>query len=239
MTEQQLVAKIQELKQIKPRKDWVVLAKMDILKSDITTELKKTVQPSHKSTFASILVGVTHQRKFAFSLVVFLFIATGLFGFMKYNLPNGTQEVKVAEQSSENLVAIKSSVEDFKVKSRNLSQMANLNSQDISLAVKEIKDSAQELASAIKDDPQLAKEVALDINNNKTYLNIQGGEDLKDTLDVLYKVTDEQIIEDLQKTTLTESQQKALDKAIELFEKKDFTNSLESLLLLDMAIKSE
>lgn len=233
MTEEQLTSKLQELKQIKPRKEWVVLAKSQILGNNVFNS---------KIDGNSVLLDILRlifQRKFAYSLVAFLFVTAGLFGFMKYVLPdNKTQSVKVAQQSQENLVSIKSDIEDFKAKSKNLSEIAKLNSQDITSAVEEVKDAAKGLTDAIEKDPQLAKAVALEINNNKTYLDIPGGDGLKETSDILYKTIDNQMIEDLENTTLTESQQEALYIAKDLYNQGKYSYALESILLLDVAIKN-
>ena len=183
-------------------------------------------------------MGSIFQRKVAYAFASFLFVAVGLFGVMKYGFPEKSINVQMSVQSQENLVAIKSNVEEFKAKSKSLSQIAQSNPQDFTLAVKEVKEAAKGLTDAIKNDPALAKEVALEINNNKTYLDIQGGEDLKATSDELYKEIDSQMIEDLENTTLTESQQEALNIAKDLYEKGKYANALESILLLDMAMKN-
>ena len=68
--------------------------------------------------------------------------------------------------------------------------MANQKSEEFSVVIKEIKEASRELTDAIKKDPQFAKDVALDINNNKTYLDVPGSDDLKETSYALYKEID-------------------------------------------------
>ena len=256
MEDKQLIFRLQELKQIKPRKDWVLLAKSDIFSlppaaraSGMQTGdsfIKNGNKVVNKVDYSDVLLNVfsvIFQRKFAYSLAVFLFVATGLFGFMKYSLPNNTADVKVEQQSQGNLVSIKSDVEDFKSKSKSLSQIAKSNSQDISLAVKEVKDAAEGLTDAIKKDPQLVKDIALEVNNNKTYLNILGGEgELQGTLDVLYKATVEQLIKDFDRITLTENQQGSLDRIKDSFNQGKYegkySNALEDILLLSAAVRN-
>ena len=151
MTEQQLISKLQELKQIKPRKDWVALSKMNILGSDAIGK-KVSVAPKYQWKFSDIL-GLFYQRKFAYALASFLFIAVGVFGFIRYAVVDNSN-AKVALQSPVTLAAIKSNVEDFKIKSQNLADAAKSNLQELPLAVKAVKDAAKELASAIKKDPR-------------------------------------------------------------------------------------
>lgn len=231
MTEEQLISKLQGLKQIKPRKEWVFLIKSQILGNDIFKP-KVVSEPSYKDILINIL-RASFQRKFAYALAAFLFVVAGSFGFMKYGLPDSTVTVKIANQPQENLVSIKSNVEDFKAKSRNLSQIATLNSQDISSAIKEVEDAAKELINAIKKEPQLARAVALDINNNKTYLDVLEAGDLKSDL---YKTVVTPILLDLkeksEKGILTPNQESASKRAQGVYDGGNYIGALEDVLLL-------
>lgn len=251
MTEQQLISRLQELKQIRPRKEWVVLSKMNILRdSIIESNIGRggIVKPVYHWNFPGVLI-LMRQKKLAYSFAVLLFIFAGVAGLLKYGLLQNIQNVRVAGQSQVSVVAetaLKDNVEDFKIKSKNLSQMSLSNPEDISVALKEVKNVAREITDAIKKDPELAKAVALDINNNKTYLNIVSGDDLQGSLDELneldelYKTTVKSVIEDLDKnkTNLTESQREALKIAKGLYEEERYTDALESILLLSMAIEN-
>ena len=237
MNEKELISKLRGLKQIKPRKDWVVLVKNQILGSNVVEN-----EVNNKPVYGEILLNIFKaffQKKFAYALAVFLVIVIGMFGFMKSGFINDADIPKIVEQSPAALVAIKNNVETFKIKSKNLADVAKYSMKDASLALalKEVKDIAIELTDAIKKDPQLAKAIALEINNNKTYLNIEGGDDLKETSDILYKTIAEQRIKDLKNTTLTESQQKGLKIAERSCNDKKFTNCMEDVLLLSMAVE--
>ncbi len=234
MTEKELISKIQGLKQIKPRKNWVILVKSDIF--GLPTQTGNNIienKAVNKLNYTERLLNIfspVFQRKFAYALAVFLFVFAGVFSFMKYGLP---QDVKVVEQSPAALTSIKSNVETFKIKSQNLAQAVRRKSNNISLALNEVKDAAKELTNAIQKDPQLAKTVALDINNNKTYLDIPDGNDLRETSDALYKAIDSQMIGDLEKTTLTEDQQKTLDVIKDLYNQGKYSSALENILLIN------
>ncbi|OGN03617.1 MAG: hypothetical protein A2655_03430 [Candidatus Yanofskybacteria bacterium RIFCSPHIGHO2_01_FULL_43_42] len=236
MTEQELISRLQSLKQIKPRENWVVFAKTKIFDAPVYAKYAN-IKTARNSVFSDTLASI-FQKKVAYAFAAFLFVVAGMFGFMKYGFFNNPANVQVAQVSQEHLTAIKSNVEEFKTKSKILSQMTKSSDlKEIALAVKEIKDVAKELTEAIKNDSQLAKEVALDINNNKTYLDIEGEGDLKETSDILYKTIDEQMIKDLEGATLTESQQEALKIAKKLYDEGKYSNALESILLLNMAMK--
>ncbi|OGZ72547.1 MAG: hypothetical protein A2908_01595 [Candidatus Staskawiczbacteria bacterium RIFCSPLOWO2_01_FULL_38_12b] len=249
MTEQQLIAKLQQLKQIEPSQDWVVLTKSNIFKAE-SFEKTESVRPAYQWDISGILQ-LFSQKKLAYALAVFLFLYVGIGGFITYRLPNldsnpnnndNIKEVKVAKPSEESLLLVKSNIEDFKEKSKNLSQISKLDSKNLSLAVLEVKEAAKEITDAIRKDPQLAKSIALDINNNKTLLDIPGGEgDWEGTLDVLYKTTFEQLIKDFDSITLTESRQESLDKIKDSYDKgkyeKKYQYALEDVLLLGAAIE--
>ena len=138
MTEKELISRLQSLKQIKPRENWAVFAKSRIFENNIIDN--KSIK---NSILSDILRGV-FQKKLVYSFATFLFVVAGLFGFMKYGLPNKinsslneTANIKIIQQYQENLIAIKSNVEDFRVKSKNLSQISKSSSpENISLALK-------------------------------------------------------------------------------------------------------
>ncbi len=236
MTEQKLISKLQELKQIKPRKDWAFSVKMSILGSDAV--VKKVSQGlTYKEMFSGIL-SLFNKRKLAYAFAVFLFVFAGGFGFMKV-LPNDAN-MKISKESTAALVAIKSDVEIFKVRSKTLSEITKTDPKNVSLAVKEVKSAAKSLTDAIQKDPQLVKSVALEINNNKTYLDIVGGNDSTEVND-LYKTVVDYLIEGLEKNriNLTEDQKKTLDKIADLRDKGRYVYALESILLLNASIESE
>ncbi len=225
MTEQELFSKLQTLRQIKPRENWVTFTRNQILVNSIVKD-NLVHTPTYKGLFLNSFSSL-FQRKLAYALAGFLFIV-GVLGFI--SLPN--KQVALKDASPAALVEIKSNVETLKTKSQNLAKADNNKSGDITLQIKEANDAAKELTKAIEKDPQLVKEVALDVNNNKTYLNVVGENDLKETSDTLYKIIDSQMIEDLDKTTLTEDQQKTLDMVKDLYDQGKYSSALENALLL-------
>lgn len=242
MTEKELISKLQELKQIKPRKEWVSLARMNMFSVE-TTERKVIAKPVFHWNSSNVF-NVFSQRKIAYSLATLLFMFVGLAGFLTYGFP---QDVKVTKQSvvtvspAEMLAedTIKSTVADFKVKSHDLAKIMQNKSEDATVALNAVKEAAKSITQTIQKDPRLAKTVALDINNNKTYLDISGSDDLKDTLNDLYEPIIIQLVEDFKQMTLTESQEKSVDRIKNLVGQKKFMNALEDALLLGMAIKGD
>lgn len=229
MEENKLISKFQLLKQIKPRKEWVFSVKNEILSNNfVDRRLVKSLE--YKELLLNIFNSV-FQRKFAYAFAVFLFVFLGI-SSVDYYL-NVSDNIKIAQVSPAALMEVKDNVETFKIKSQNLSEVSKDKSQNISLAIKEVRDAAKELTVKIKKDPQLAKSVALEINNNKTYLDVIKGEDLKEPLYNLYKTTVDSMIESYDKTTLTPIQQKELDRIKNnLLEDGNYTSALENILLM-------
>ncbi|MBM3206286.1 MAG: hypothetical protein FJZ43_01555 [Candidatus Staskawiczbacteria bacterium] len=235
MTEKELILKIQLLKEIKPRENWAVFAKSKIFSSGNASTV-----PARTNYISALLnvMRIGFNMRIAYSMAVLLIVmSVGTLFFMNGSFSGN--DVNVAKNSSASLIAIKDSVEQFKEKSKNLSEAVRMSPENTSVAIKEIKDVANDLTIAIQKDPKLAKEVALDINNNKTYLDISDAGDLKEASNDLYKTIVEQMIKDLEKTSLTNSQEESLLVIKESYNEQNYTSALESILLLNSAINQD
>ena len=227
MTEKELIAKIQELKQIKPRKEWVFSVKNHLLGDNIL--VNKIHKPSYKQAFLN-LFNFTLQRKLAYAFAALIFVLMGGIGFMYIPKQNGNIAVSPVA-----ILAVKDNVETLKTKSKELSLITKDKPEDISRVIQEVKIVAKNITESIKKDPGLAREVALEVNNNKTYLTVTGENELKETSTELYKTIAEQLIKDLESETLIEGQYKSLERIKELFHQEKFTDALEGALLLGVA----
>ncbi len=224
MTDEQLISKLSKLKAIQPRKDWVVLSKAEILGSDVSGSIPAMVAPTYLFAFSNI-INLAFKRKYAYSLALFLFVFVGFFGQLKYGLI--TNNIPGRELS------VAGNVEQLKLKSQNLATaLISKQEKEISVAIKDVKNITKNLTKAIAKDPASVKSIALDVTQNKTYLDILGAPDLKETSDLLYKAIDEQMIDDLQNTSLTESQKKTFDHIRELYSNGKYSEALESILLI-------
>lgn len=229
MEENQLISKIQLLKQIKPRKEWVVLVKRDIIR-DSFIDIRNHKSVKYKELLSNIFNSF-FQRKFAyaFSALLIIFLSISLLNNYIY-LPKGEE---ISKESVAALVEVKDNVEVFKTSSRNLAEIATTKSDNVSLAISEVKNAALGLTDKIKKDPELAKSVALEINNNKTFLDVVEGDDLKESLHDLYKVTVDSMIESYDQTTLTSKQKEELERIKNnLFENGNYISALEDILLM-------
>jgi len=226
MTEQELINSLKELKNINPSKPWAFSLKMQILEQK---NAPLPVQHRVLNMLGSIF-NTGYHNKLAYAFAAFLLVAMGFVGVL------GTGSLPFADKSVAVLspdFVIKSRVETLKEKSEYLTSAVKSNQPEtILVAVKEVKDAAKKLTDSIAQNPSKAKEVALDMKNNKTYFDISAGFEVKQASDELYKIIDEQMIRDLEQTTLTEEQKISFDEAKGLFEQEEYAQALEKILTI-------
>ncbi len=239
MTQQELIAKLQELKQIKPKQEWVALSKMSILNSDLAA-----VKPLKKARFSSIFSNFSpsnYRSGLVYSLAAFLLLFAGIAGVLTYGFPSLNIGTSVAKQSTNEILAentLKSNVEVFKAKSEDLTQAMELKSSNIPVAIKEAKDATKNLTDAIEKNPELAGTVALEVNNDKTLLDVQAGSaspdvtDLQNSTDELEGAVVGPLIKDEEKISLTPDEETAFKAAQAEYNKGDNGDALRDMLLL-------
>jgi hypothetical protein len=237
ITQKQLIEKIKTLKEIKPRKEWAVL-----LKSQILAEKQVEVSiPAEKVGIFDTLSYIFFQRKLAYSFTVILFLAVGVFGFATYTMPGDLlfPVKKIAENSQAALTGqtmLKQDVATFTNRINDLNQLAKAGKIDnIPSAISEINDNASELVKNLKDVPvknlQTIKEIAISL---KTLSDVPGA-DLTENSNVkdLYQIIVQSQIDDLQETTLTDEQKKTLEDIKDLYNQGKYTDALEKILLIN------
>jgi hypothetical protein len=234
MTEKELISKLQSLKQVKPRTEWVILSKNSIFENSPIVK--------HETHFAQVFSNISSiffQKKLIYSFAALLIMIAGSLGVIKYE---ASQIDVVARNSTANLLAVKSNMEVFKAKSQALSQIPESSSLAFSSASEEVKDAAKSLVDTIQKNPELAKTIALDVNNSKTLLNIPGGgegNDLREALNTPYKALVEQLIKDQKEVTLNSDEQMVLDSVIELHDQGRDSDALVNLILLVKSIDNK
>ena len=225
MTDKELIDKLQTLKQIKPRQDWVLLTKNQIVPS---AERKLAAQKTSVADFLAIVF----QRKFAYAFAVFLFLFVGLSGFVSFLPENTPTHVSSTAENT-----IKSDVETFRMKSQNLATVAKSQPDALPQAIQEVKNEAKSLTVKIQQDPDLAKEVALDISNSRTYLDVVGTEKIEET-DDLYGALVDILLADAEKISWTGDQKATLVNIKELRKEGKNSRALEEYLLLSAGVES-
>jgi hypothetical protein len=248
ITEKQLIESLKQMREIKPRKEWAVLLRSQIL-AEKKTESKIVAQPAKFAEFIGMISSSLFQpfstaqsrQKIAYSFAAFAFVVIGLVGFAESSMPGDLMfpAKKMAEQSQaaltgqtglkNNIVALNSRIND-------LAQVAKEGKKSsIPSAIDEIKTNAKDLAFTLKANPvsdqKTLKEIAASL---KTLANVPGT-DLSENSDVrdLYQTVVQRQITDLQKTTLTEAQKTTLTEIESLSEQGKFAEALEKILLID------
>lgn len=244
MTEKQLIAKIKELRQIKPREDWVFLAKKEILgeeKSDLSLfsfigEIKREIRFafSHKFAFASLIILIVLAGTFAIS-------QKSLPGDKLFSLKKITEKgqaifVSEGEQSKHNLQLANKRLDD-------LTKIAESNRvENLALAINEFQASVSEVVKSlteeeVKQDKEKVKEIVLEIKKleeNKQKVEALGvviGE-TEELDNVLAQLVVEREIKDLEGQVLTEKQQEVLNEARGDYENGEYFQALEKILIL-------
>ncbi len=229
ITEKKLIESLNQLKEIKPRREWVVLTKNQILGNPSTSLKVKVERKGILSELLVFLPKMNYQRQFAYAFASVLLIIIGLFGFAQYTFPGDTlfSVRRITEQSQAALTGqkgLKADIASFNSRVNDLAQVAKDNKvANIPSAIKEVSYIAKTLKNDLAENPQSIKEVAVSL---QTLANVNGA-DLSENPEVkdLYKAIVENQINDLEKTTLTEGQQKILKDVKDLYEKGDYSEA--------------
>jgi len=234
MTQKEIITKIKSLKEVKPEKEWVLLTKNNVLGKE--ANIVRPIHNHHERNSLFELVSSLVNPRIAFSFVAFLFVVvgiTGLSGLVGFRPSSDTAALLVAQD------AVKNDVELLRVKSQILSEIAAKGDEkeNIALVAKEVEEIAKDLTDKVKKEPRLARNVALDISKNRTYLEVMGSEivgvDLKETSGVLYKTIVEEIMRDVERANLSEIQQERLSGVKKMYDSGEYAKALESILLIN------
>jgi len=205
LTEAQLISSLKQLKEIKPNREWASLLKSQIFAEKSAEPIRAQFSFAQAISNFKFQISNSFGRKLAYSLAAILFLIMGIFGVSTLGNLSQKSTAPLAQQTSDN-------------------QQTTIIKSQISATVKNI---AQNLKSNPTQDPQAIKILA------KTLADIPG--DVSTTQDVtdLKKTVVATEIIDLQKTTLTDEQETTLTEAVYLYNKGEYADALEKILLID------
>lgn len=244
LTQKQLIDQIKTLKEVKPRKEWAVLLKSQILESAAEKETIRVSVPAKKIGIMDVFSSVFFQRKTAYAFATLVFVVIGLVGFAQYTMPGDLLFPirKISEQSQASLTgqtALKQDMANLNSRINDLAQAAKEGRKNnIPSAISEISANASVLVKNLKDntknntaDSQTIKDIASSL---KTLADVPGI-DLSENSDVkdLYQTVVQSQIADLQKTTLTDEQKKTLTEIEDLYNQGKYVDALEKILLIN------
>lgn len=212
-TEKQLISKLQELRQIKPSNDWVILIKKQILEEE---------KPGTGFSFISFIREIQRGERFvfqhkpAFASLLVLAILFGIFGFAQNSVPGDTlfSIKKITEKGQAVFISEKNqSRHDLEIANKRLDELAIIveNNQTKKLA-SGINEAQESVLKAVENKikPDEVEEIAEKIKVLGT--NIEMGElnDMVILSESLKQV--EYLINYLKTRSLTEEQQDILEK---------------------------
>lgn len=243
MTEKELIDKIKELKQIKPREDWVLLTKRRIFGPEKVSQGPISISP--------IISVISLKWRPAYILTFIITVIVGLtFTFAQSTVPGDflypvkklteTAQVKFSSEIQKPKIYLELAnkrLEDLdRIAKQNLVGNLAPTIAEFQANVSEAAKDLVKLEATTSSDPRLMKEIVAQIKklekNKKKIeaLGIEVGE--IEQLDLPLAQLVEREIEDLEKRNLTEDQHKLLEEAKEDFQAGDFAQALEKILLL-------
>ena len=254
MTETELIQKIQKLKQIKPREEWVVLAKnrMFDIKDEAVTEPVVETKMGLKEILAGAFRIMNYRPAmagsvaFALIFVVFIGAQNSLPGDSLYSIKKITEQMRV--ELASNTEKPKVQLELAEQRLTDLFKITDANmGKNLAPAIEEFERTAKSSAAALNqmtaiDGYKVDQEIVAVIESleEKTkiledILAVKIDTDvLEESADSYYRKTEaEQQIADLENRTLTAEQEILLEEAKQYYEQGDYSQALETILLLN------
>jgi len=202
MKEPELINKIEELKQIQPRKDWVVSAKRELFEEN----------PREETSPFSVLFNPIQKPVLALGTIALAaFVMSSLFFTSAQNLPgaeslitfntNNTKE----EVTSESLMTLQKQVEELNLKLEELRKSEDPNEALVM---------SENIKTTAKKGQEVLSQIELKESESKTLASLSaslrelGNEATKEQKEMI-----EALIEDLKTRSLTVENQERLQKA--------------------------
>ncbi|MBZ9577517.1 hypothetical protein KJA13_00555 [Patescibacteria group bacterium] len=242
-TEKQLISKLQELQQIKPRQDWVVFTKEQVLGEE---------KPVSGFSFISFIREIQRGERFifqhkpAFATLLVLAILFGLFGFAQNSVPGDTlfSIKKIAEKGQVVFISEKDQPKhDLELANKRLDDLTKIAQENevknLAPAINEYQESASKAAESLakmeSKDPEIVKEIVEQTQkleeSKQILIEVYGVAGLEKEQANLTKIVIEWLIEDLENSSLTEEQEEVLAEVKEDYEAENYSDALEKILL--------
>ena len=243
MTEKELIFKIRELRQIKPRKDWVLLTKSQIL-SEQRDRVSLLDCDRGRASIFSFFKGLVFQPRMAYAFLIILGFFISAFSFAQNSLPGDFLYPikKITERSQAVFVSEENKPKaQLELANKRLEELTKIAEQNqvpkLAPAINEFQKSAALAAKNLKRPQKITKEVVdetkklLENKEKAEALGVVIGE-MKELDDALAALVESQI-KDLEKRSLTEEQKEILETAKENLEEGNLNQSLEKILQIN------
>lgn len=236
MTEAELIKKIQGLREIKPKKEWVFLTKSQILGEAPSSISNIGHRMSNMlSNMSNILFFPKYKVVLAPVLAIFLFI--GVFALSQNSLPGDLlYSVKKLTEKGQAVFVSDTNKSKYQLEQANkrledLNKIAEQNQVNkLAPAIDEFQKSLSQATKNLKESPEISKEIL-----DQAKKIVENKEKVEKTLGTMIAETElentlvEYLIKDLENRTLTEEQTKLLEEAKASFETGNFSQALEKI----------
>ena len=239
LNENQIIQKLKQMKQIKPRQNW-----SDLTLSRILSGMETQGILVNKVGFTDVVHNVFNmlfQNKLAYSLALFAFVIVGVLSFAGATVPGDAlfPVKKLAEESQATLsgrTGLSQNITTINNRIKDLEKVAKEGrAESIPATINEIKTEVLAMTNSLKAAPLDAlkegevREIAdtLKVLAGITGADLTGDESVQD----LYKLVVQNQMSDLEKSTLTEEQAEALSEIKVLYEDGKYAEALEAILL--------
>ena len=236
ITQKKLIESLRQMKEIKPRKEWAVLLKSQILSEQQEITPIQAQSAGFESFFSNFF-----EKKMGYAFSAVLLLAIGIFGLSRYAMPGDTlfSVKKIADQSQASLTGQTQLNQDVATLNSRINDLAQItkegNTANIPPAVSEVSVNVSQLVKNLKNNPKQTPQTIKEIASSLKTLADVPGTDLSNNQDVkdLYQAVVQNQIDDLQKTTLTDDQKKILTTVEDLAKQGKYSEALEKILLIN------
>jgi len=251
MTEKELINQLKKLQEIKPRNDWVVLTREQIL-----NEGGGVAGAEEKISFISQFISVFNIKPVLKPVLAFAFCFCLLFGVFAlsqnalpgdlfYSLKKAQDQIRLSLASEAEKPQVQ--IELTKNKLAELAKIAETNQgKNLAPAVEEVQQSLKETAQTIKKvaEAETDKKVVKDFQAKVAEIERQKEEvenilatkievaELDESINSYYQILVESELAELENKELTEEQTAIFNEAKELFEQAKYQEALEKILIL-------
>ena len=236
MTEKELIGKIRELRQIKPNKNWVVLTKTEILGEE------KQKLYGERISFVSIVSFFNRfQQKPALAFVA-LFVTILFIGGLIFYFPGEQgRNNQFASLTEEEIKNLQPALQELNEKiSQTTQELKEIKEPERLLSISQEIIPAMESGKAIVSASKKIKEDLKTTNKEKEVVaevlavRISETEKALGEMETTVIQSIQNIINDLEKRTLTLEQSKLFQEAKKDFENGNFTDALTKILMLNL-----
>ena len=243
LNDKELISKLRQLRDIKPRQEWVFLAKQKILNSEEKTQ---------SFSFGDIIAGVKIilQHKYALSSVMTLAILLGMFGFAQNSLPGDLlfPVRKITEQTQSALTSQEAQPKrSFEIANKRLEDLEKIAQQNttknLASAINEyqasVSEAAKNLASKVSaNNKEEVKQIVQEVKKLEERvkqvkaLGVELGESSNELENALAEMVQEEI-NSLEGKLLTDGQKGIFDDAKKDYEAGNYSEALEEILTIN------